>query len=109
MDLSRLSSSHRMLNGECGIRAKRGLTLVQCLIHSLLDHVEIKNCCTSHLCFLRTSLNLLEQSCPALAGRPLQCRLALWIFGLCEKPRTQFGEPSTSPGGGICSFSSQVP
>lgn len=49
MDLSRLSSSHRMLNGECGIRARRGLTLVQCLIHSLLDHVEIKNCCTSHL------------------------------------------------------------
>ena len=42
MDLLRLSLSHRMLNGQCAIRARRDWTQVQCLIHRWLDHTEIR-------------------------------------------------------------------
>lgn len=44
--------------------------------------------------FSQISLNLLEHPLPALAGRPMQCQLTLWIFGSCKKPRKQFGELS---------------
>lgn len=42
MDLLRLSLSHRMLNGECVIRARRNWTQVQCSILRRLNHMEIR-------------------------------------------------------------------